>query len=703
VIRRPWAAYLVCGTAASTAYLVVSHFLHLGPVFNLIGLSAPLAVLVGVRRHRPASGRAWRMFALGLTLFVAGDVITYNYQALFHRPLPFPSVGDALYLAVYPCLILGFLSLVRGRNPGRDTVALIDSLIITIGLGLVSWITLMAPYAHDPTLSLGSKLVSIAYPLMDLMVLAVAVRLFVGSGRRSPALTLLFVAVVSLFVTDSVYGWYLLHGGYEPGSLLDGGWLLFYLLCGAAALHPTIRALDQPARRSEPRRPRLRLVLLAGAALLSPGVNVYQSTRGQLIDPGIVSLFSATLFVLVILRMGQLMVDVSRYRTAEARIRAAEAKYRNLVEKLPAIVYIAEFGVEGRWLYVSPQVQGILGFTPEEWMADPAVWQESIDPEDRPRVLDEELAVLRSGARLDTQYRIRARDGRVVWIREEADAVLGDDGRPELLQGIMFDISEQKLAELTLQRALAKEKEAADELRALDELKNSFLQAVSHDLRTPLTTILGNAITLGHGEVELSEDDARDLLSRIESNARRLHRLLTDLLDVDRLSRGMVEPRHEWIDVPELVERVVAECSLDTRSVHWESEPVAAMIDPAQVERIVENLVVNAIRHTPDGTPVWVRVSAPSDALLLTVEDAGPGVPAGLREAVFEPFRRGPDATSTGQGVGIGLSLVARFAALEGGRAWVEDRAGGGASFRVLLPVRIRPLTPEVTGQKQSA
>jgi PAS domain S-box-containing protein len=119
--------------------------------------------------------------------------------------------------------------------------------------------------------------------------------------------------------------------------------------------------------------------------------------------------------------------------------------------------------------------------------------------------------------------------------------------------------------------------------------------------------------------------------------------------------------------------------------------PVVAWVDSAKVERVVENLLANAGRHTTPDTPVWVKLARRDGGVLLAVEDAGGGVPRELRATLFEPFRREPGAAAHAPGVGIGLSLVARFAELHGGRAWVQDRPGGGASFRVLLPDAAEP------------
>jgi len=237
-----------------------------------------------------------------------------------------------------------------------------------------------------------------------------------------------------------------------------------------------------------------------------------------------------------------------------------------------------------------------------------------------------------------------------------------------------------------IERALAAEREATASLRALDEMKNAFLRAVSHDLRTPLTVVLGAAMTLERDDVEISREERSDLLARLAINARKLNRLLTDLLDVERLARGVVKVDRAPIDVAALVRSAVAEAGVAPgRVIEVHAEPLIADIDGPKVERILENLLLNAVKHTPEGSGIWVRASRSEEGLLLVVEDDGPGIPTDLREEVFEPFRRG-DPEDPSPGSGIGLSLVAEFARLHGGRAWVEDRAGGGASFRVLLP-----------------
>ena len=251
------------------------------------------------------------------------------------------------------------------------------------------------------------------------------------------------------------------------------------------------------------------------------------------------------------------------------------------------------------------------------------------------------------------------------------------------------DVTERRRVEQQLRDSLEREQASTRHLRALDQMKGTFLQAVSHDLRTPLASVLGIAVTLQRHEQELDREDAADLLHRLSKSARKMDRLLNDLLDLDRLAQPTVSPERECVDLGELVQRVVKETAaelLEQRPVHVEVCPLRLEVDPPKVERIVENLLANAARHTPLGTPVWVRVQPRDRGALLVVEDAGPGVPEQLRDSIFEPFRQGPRLASHAPGLGVGLALVRVFAQLHGGSAWVEERQGRGASFRVHLP-----------------
>ena len=321
---RAWWVFLLVMAPIVGLYLFGPAPFNDGPVFNAIGLSAAAAIIAGVRLHRPSSKAAWYLIALGMALFVAGDVLTYNYQRFFGRAVPFPSIADVFYLGTFPAVVAGLLLLVRRQNRGGDRTSLIDSSIIATGLGLLSWVFLMAPYAHAH-LSLGVKLTSLTYPLMVLIALSVGVRLAFSSGNKSRSSYLTVLAMCVLFATDATYGWLQLHGGYQNGGLLDGGWIAFYLLFGAAALHPSMAVAAGEVVRT--RLTRVRLVVLAVATFVAPVTGLLANTQGS--ERVATAGASIVLFSLVLLRMVDM---VQRHEAGAAREHALEKTTTRLLE-----------------------------------------------------------------------------------------------------------------------------------------------------------------------------------------------------------------------------------------------------------------------------------------------------------------------------------------------------------------------------------
>jgi PAS domain S-box-containing protein len=393
------------------------------------------------------------------------------------------------------------------------------------------------------------------------------------------------------------------------------------------------------------------------------------------------------------LRLARGIADITSLALGNARRLSELERFHELVASLDAVFWEADAATL-RLSFIGGRAEQLLGADDQEWIADGRRWGEHAIPEDR----DGAIAAVRIAADASQdqslEYRVAAPDGRTIWIRDMVHVVRGGQG-PRQLRGLMIDVTERKRAEQALRRserkyseAFRREREAAQRLRALDEMKNTFLEAVSHDLRTPLTSILGSALTLEQTELNLPQEDALDLVGRIAANARKLERLLSDLLDLDRLQRGIVSPQRRPIDLADLVHRSVDGTeNPGGRDIVVEVESITVSVDAAKVERILENLLSNAIRHTPDGTRIWIRGFGQDSGVMLVVEDEGRGIPPDLHEAVFEPFRQAPGSSSEhSPGVGVGLSLVRRFAELHGGRAWLEDRDGGGSSFHVFLP-----------------
>ncbi|HYM63423.1 MAG TPA: diguanylate cyclase, partial [Gaiellaceae bacterium] len=318
---RAWILFLAVGGLFTAGYLWFPPLKASGPLINLLGLSSSVAIAVGIYLHRPKARAAWLLIIAGQFLFFAGDLYTYSYPKLFGVEVEFPSLGDAIYLTVYPALVAGLLVLVRRRNPGGDRAGVIDSLILTVGFALLSWVFLVAPNIHLSGLTLLEKSVSAAYPLGDILLLAAVIRLAVDTGKRAPAFYLLVGSIVSLLAVDSAYTYALLTDAYNHQLSYDVGWIAYYLLWGAAALHPSMRTLDEPALDSRTRLTPLRLGLLAGACLIAPGVRFYQELDNP--DTLVLIVASALLFLLVVTRMAGLVRQEQRAAARELALRGA--------------------------------------------------------------------------------------------------------------------------------------------------------------------------------------------------------------------------------------------------------------------------------------------------------------------------------------------------------------------------------------------
>ena len=229
----------------------------------------------------------------------------------------------------------------------------------------------------------------------------------------------------------------------------------------------------------------------------------------------------------------------------------------------------------------------------------------------------------------------------------------------------------------------------AEALRRSDALKTALLRAVSHDLRSPLTAILASADALASPGLVLEDRDRLELAEAIHGEAMRLDRVVEQLLDVSRLQAGAVEPHRELWHVDELVGQALAGIGAETSRVRLEiaSDTPPVEVDAAQIERVLANLVDNALHYSPPGSDVVVRAEPGATELRLHVVDTGPGLPAEEREALFQPFRRG----SVGQrGSGLGLAIARGFAEANGGRLWAQDDPAGG-HLVLALPLAQQP------------
>jgi len=308
--RRAWlVALLVAAIATGGYFLMPSATVH-NVYYDAFGLTASLLILGGVWLNRPARRTPWVLFAAGLFTFTVGDMM-WTYYEVVRKAAPWPSVADVFYLAGYPLFCAGLMALVRSRQiRGRDRGALIDAIIVTTSLAVLAWIFLIAPSANDPSLSLLERAVSVAYPLMDVLLLAVALRLLFAPGAREASYIFLVTGLVSYLVADAVYTVLAFEGTYVTGHPVDAGWLAAAAAFAVSALHPSMRDLSEPAPDREVRLTRRRIALLTAAALLTPTALVVPSIHGHSSDVVLLAAASATTFVLVVMRMIGLIHEV---------------------------------------------------------------------------------------------------------------------------------------------------------------------------------------------------------------------------------------------------------------------------------------------------------------------------------------------------------------------------------------------------------
>jgi diguanylate cyclase (GGDEF)-like protein/PAS domain S-box-containing protein len=324
IARRP----LLAGYASWWTALVVAYYALPGlrtETWGLLGLTGVVAIVAGVRLHRPARKFSWLLLAAANLSFVAGQVSFLVATNILHRPMPFPSYADVLYLATYPLYAAGLSIFIWARTPDGDRRSVIDALTLTVGLALISWMYLILPYVHNPQLSWLQKTVAIAYPLGDVLVLAMLARLLAPGTGRSRAVLLLTLGSVAMLVSDTWYGGLVLYSSFHNGTVVDLGWAVFYGAWGAAALHPSMAELTKPVSQQQSQASPGRLIVLMLASLIAPAVLFVQSLRHRNYDDLVISVFSAVLFLLVISRLWDVAASHRRALRRERTVRVAGA------------------------------------------------------------------------------------------------------------------------------------------------------------------------------------------------------------------------------------------------------------------------------------------------------------------------------------------------------------------------------------------
>jgi diguanylate cyclase (GGDEF)-like protein len=299
---RLWLWFLGAGALSIGIYQFLPDGLAADIGYVAVGLAGATAIVVGIRINLPARGWPWYLMAAGQFIWVGGDVAGSWATDVAHLD-EFPSPADAFYLSAYPVLALGLLLLIRGRRLPGDRSGLLDSATVTVGLGMLSWVLLARPtissYRDE---SVVSTAVAVAYPVGDILLLAMLVFFLANPGTWTTSARLLLAALALLIGADTATSALSLLS-FGSTDHLDFLWMMSYVTWGAAALHPSMRVLSQPALPEPIRFNRIRLVAMTVAVLIAPGTLAVERLTGQHLEIWAVVLGSVAMFLLVVARM----------------------------------------------------------------------------------------------------------------------------------------------------------------------------------------------------------------------------------------------------------------------------------------------------------------------------------------------------------------------------------------------------------------
>jgi len=649
-------AYLCIG-----GLVIVLHFIlpHDSAIYDSVGLASAGLILLGTAYYRPRTWPAWTLLAASQLLMALGDVI-FN-----HLSNAYPGPADVLYLSGDMTLIVALAALAT-RSAKGGLGSHLDALIVAFALGIAT-----APFVFsgtfDNTSSVVGTAVAAAYPVADLLLLGVLVRLLLLRNRRLPAYWLLTAAVLPLFIADGAYLVPALDGTYTGGTNWpDAGWLLSYLFFAAAALHPTMGTLVEARDTSRDPVSLQRGLLLGGALVSAPIAAVVAELSGRsiAIEPLLIAL--AVLLVLVIFRFAGIVRELDRLRL---QAEDSEWKFRMIFERAPIGISVGRSGIMSE---TNPALQRMLGYTADEFAG--MHYTDVTDSDKQWLELQSELdAGTRNQYAIDKRY-VR-KDG--VRVDTHVHVVLGLD------DGLGISLIEDTTGRLALEEQLRQ----SQKMEAIGQLAGG----IAHDFNNLMTAVLGYSDLLlmqldGDDPCRLKVDAIRDSAVRASDLTRQLlafgrrQLLVTEEVDV----RGVVER------MDTLLHRLIGDhIRLETV---FEAEAVIVHADRTQLEQVVMNLAVNARDAMPDGGTLTISALSDSESAILSVLDEGMGMDAATAARIYEPFFT---TKPIGVGSGLGLSTVYGIVGQSGGTIELETAPGAGTNFTIRLPlVEPAPVLP---------
>ena len=646
------------------------------------GIAAVSLAIAAVR----SSGRtrtAWALLAASATSWTIGEAIWSWYEVFQGIAVPFPSAADAGFLLAIPLTIGGVLTFTTA--PSRLATrgeALLSGAIVALSLLFVAWALGLRTVYEQSQQPVPATLIGLAYPIGDIVIITV---LLIALRRASKAqfgrMVLLIAGLASIAVSDSTFTYLTANNTYGAiGSVLDIGWVIGYLLIALAPLWPA------PAVERETEEGPIELWQMAlpwVATLLAALMAIHIAFINQAMDQFLTVLAGSIGVLFVsnqILTHRDSLNLLVKSRRAEAQVQARTALLNQLIVQAP--LGIARVGTDMSILDANPRLGVLLHAKPADMIGSSIA--HFMPPEEMERVVGT-LQPLWTGAAETVEsdsHALRA-DGSNVWLHWSATAIKRRGGTTDFFLAMFEDATAQHTAQEAAMANLAG-------LERLSQLKSEFVSLVSHEFRTALVGIQGFSEMIR--DQELSADETKAFAGDINNDAQRLNRMITEMLDLDRIEAGRMTLNICPLDLNailnEAADRARAVSPKHTIAANLDPTLPAVNGDSDRLFQVVANLLSNAVKYSPSGGEILVSSQAKDGMVEVSVRDHGLGIPAEFVKKLFGRYERFEDKTKAKIiGTGLGLAITRQIVDMHGGKIWVDSTVGVGSEFHFTVPV----------------
>jgi len=601
----------------------------------------------------------WTLFGVGMLCWASAQIV---YFLLYHghADAPYPSLSDALWLMYYSMSIVAALALMKTGFPRIHKGLWIDVALGGLASAAFAAALLVAPIVASTGGSVAAVMTNLAYPLMDVLIVALLIGVFVlSNGRPGPLWILIAIVWVAQVVFDTIYLYTAAAGDYSFGTMLDAGWpALMLLLAFASWIKPTVTTASAVQSWG-------RVVVTTGLGVVGLALLAYDHVH-PIHDAAVV------LAVLtVVAAFVRTSVTFAEMRTVTS---GRELAMRNALILEAAGEGIIGTDADGRVTFINPAAATMTGYSAEELTGRALhATLHHTRPNGEPyRVEDCPMhAALRDG-------QVHHYDQDVYWRKDGSSFGVEATSTPIIdgacIRGavtVFHDVSER---------------------RQLERAKDEFTSVVSHELRTPLTSIRGSLGLLESGVLGSLPERAQRMIEIAVQNTDRLVRLINDILDLERLHSLEEHTGDAACDAAQLIARA-AETMLPAAvaadvTLAIDTSPAAFDGNPDRIIQTLTNLIGNAVKFSPAGGTVQISSERRHDDILFSVSDTGRGIPANKIETIFGRFAQVDSSDSRQRGgTGLGLAICRAIVERHGGRIWAQSTVGEGSTFSFVLPI----------------